>query len=102
MPVKTNILLVKTKCSNQLIKPLHIAPTAHQFRNAQRCVCTLMFLFWITCYQGICCQFDDFDNQPVIGLCHIISVLLGDFYLCERFVYYYDSSDTPFKLDLFK
>ena len=34
MSVKTNILLVKTKYSNQLIKPLHIAPTAHQLRDA--------------------------------------------------------------------
>ena len=35
MMVKTNILPVKTKCSNQLIKPLHIAPTAHQLHDAQ-------------------------------------------------------------------
>ena len=36
MPVETNIMPVKTKCANQLIKPLHIAPTAHCTRNAQR------------------------------------------------------------------
>ena len=34
-PVKTNILPVKTKCSNQSINPLHIAPTAHQVHDAQ-------------------------------------------------------------------
>ena len=38
MSVKTNILPVKTKCSNQLIYPLHIAPTVHQVRDAQRWV----------------------------------------------------------------
>ena len=38
MLVKTNILQVKTKCSNRLIKPLHIAPTAHQLHDAQRWV----------------------------------------------------------------
>ena len=36
MPAKTNILPVKTKCSNQLIMPLHIAPSAHQLHGAQR------------------------------------------------------------------
>ena len=38
MQVKTNIMPVKTKCSNQVFKPLalRIAPTAHCTRDAQR------------------------------------------------------------------
>ena len=38
MSLKTNILPVKTKYSNQLIKPLHIALTAHHLRDTQHWV----------------------------------------------------------------
>ena len=38
MPMKTKILLVKTNRSNQLIKPLHIAPIANQLYDAQHWV----------------------------------------------------------------
>ena len=40
MLVKTNIIPVKTKCSYQLIKPLHIATTSHYARDAKRWVRT--------------------------------------------------------------
>ena len=35
MPVKTIISPLKTKHSNQLIKPLHTAPSVHHLRDAQ-------------------------------------------------------------------
>ena len=45
MPVNTNILPVKTKCSYQLpISSLHIAPTAHQVRDAQVCALNVFIL----------------------------------------------------------
>ena len=68
MPVKTNILPVKVKCSNQLIKPLQITPTAHNYAmSSVECVHG-MFLFWITCCQGvcwICCQASRCLRRPI-------------------------------------
>ena len=54
MPMKTNNLPMETKSSNQLIKPLHIAPNPeHQLCKAQGWVHTLNVSFLITCCQEI-------------------------------------------------
>ena len=44
MPVKTDMLPVKTKCSYQLPSSLHIAPTAHQVRDAEVCALNVFFI----------------------------------------------------------
>ena len=36
---KNNQILVKTMCTNQLKKPLHIAPTVHQLHDLLCCIC---------------------------------------------------------------
>ena len=58
--VQTNIMPVKTKCSNQLIKPLHIAPTAHYTPDAQRWVraSNAFYFEWLVAkeFNWICCQ----------------------------------------------
>ena len=44
MPLKTNIMPVKTKCSNKYIKPLHIAPALHTRRSALHVCASNVFI----------------------------------------------------------